>query len=300
MPTVLVLALTLLLGANALAGPTDLASMDWSVKAAPNLTANSPPADVIKAFMSRLDGVSGYPPSICYARFADLEHSGSLSLVVSEGDGRACHLFVIDKTAKGFERYAFDLSLGVDGPEIKDLGGNGKLELLVPTDLTGYYGAGYCDARWPVIYAWTGHGYGDVSSHYKSYYEEPLAALKKDIATSETGSAGAQQSAAGTMNGGKAPANSAPFIPPATAKGLGVFGVAPEKHPAQTRNAPESDWSELNCYKAEEAKIVRILGISRSAGMTDAIRWADSDNANDRMFAADILADIGTPQALFL
>jgi hypothetical protein len=48
----------------------------------------------------------------------------------------------------------------------------------------------------------------------------------------------------------------------------------------------------------EAAKIERFLGVSRDAGMTDAIKWADSADPIDREFASDVLADIGTPDAL--
>jgi hypothetical protein len=92
---------------------------------------------------------------------------------------------VVDKTVVGFQRYSFDLSRLGDRPEIKDLDGNGKLELIVPTDLTGYQGAVYCMAQWPVIYAWTGSSYGDVSNHYKSYYEKQLVSLKKEVGDAE-------------------------------------------------------------------------------------------------------------------
>jgi HEAT repeat protein len=54
----------------------------------------------------------------------------------------------------------------------------------------------------------------------------------------------------------------------------------------------------LNCTKAEAAKIERFLGISHEAGMSDAIRWKNSDNADDRSFAAWVLTDIGTPEAM--
>ncbi len=217
--------------------------------------------------MSNLDRGPGYPLGICYAHFADLHHSGTLSLVVAENDGRACHLFVVDKAAGGFSRYGFDLSHGADGPKIKDLDGNGNLELIVPTDLTDYYGAGYCMTRWPVIYAWTGDGYSDVSSHYKSYYEQRLAALQKDIAAAEAQEERAEQALAAQGPEPAATANG-PVITnqPLVSSAENVVSVTesnepgtsisvsrrviPATPPPQPPDAPPPDRNGLQCTKA--------------------------------------------------
>jgi hypothetical protein len=61
---------------------------------------------------------------------------------------------------------------------------------------------------------------------------------------------------------------------------------------------PEPDRRGLNCAEVEAAKIERFLGISRDAGMSDAIKWADSEDPNDREFAGDVFADIGIPEAV--
>jgi hypothetical protein len=45
-------------------------------------------------------------------------------------------------------------------------------------------------------------------------------------------------------------------------------------------------------------QIERFLGISRDAGMSDAIRWKNSEDPDDRSFAAWVLADIATPEAI--
>ncbi len=299
----------------------DLASMDWSAKAPHSLATNPPPDDVVKAFMSdKIHHFAGYPLGICYARFADLRRSGTLSLVVSEGDGRFCHLSVVDKIAGGFEDYGFDLGHYEEGPEIKDLGGDGNLELVAPADLTGYYGALHCMAEWPVIYAWTGSTYSDVSSRYRSYYEQQLASLKKEIAQTEAQNERAEKALAAQGAGPKAEtggealrwwhpqasaqgkgANAGKGSQPVAEEHLGGLTVevpAPEGPPPQPLAPPEPDRAGLDCAKAEAAKMERFLGISRDAGMGDAIKWANSNNPVDREFAADVLADIGTPEAI--
>lgn len=52
------------------------------------------------------------------------------------------------------------------------------------------------------------------------------------------------------------------------------------------------------CVSAEIAKLERFTGQDKTAGLGDAIKWAESDNPHVRGFAAPILADIGTSEAL--
>jgi len=313
--SILFLFSMLLFASNSLAAALDLASADWSVKTPHNLAAKPSADNVVKAFMSKLDGVKGYSPDVCAAHFADLQHSDTLSLVVAENDGKFCHLFVVDETAGGFKKYGFDPAHYANGPEIKDLAGDGNLELVVPTDLTGYESAQYCVAQWPVIYAWTSNGYSDVSSHYKGYYEQLLASLQKDIGTTETQAERAEQGAAAQgpeaaegANSG-APAGPQPggmdysrAMPPVTVENgpngtVQFFRLASPPSP-QPPAPPSPDRDGLQCTKAEAAKIERFLGISRDAGMNDAIKLANSDDADDRAFAAFVFADIATLEAM--
>ncbi|HUY20673.1 MAG TPA: hypothetical protein VMV15_15775 [Candidatus Binataceae bacterium] len=312
--TAAITGMSLLFAFSASAAPPDIASVDWSVKAPHNLAANRPSDGAIKAFMSELDGVPDQPDSICYAKFVDLRGSGTLSLVVSQSDGRFCHLNVVDKTAGGFDVYDFNFAHFVAAPEIKHLGGDGKLELIAPVDLTGYEGAQHCIAIWDVIYAWTGSDYTDVSSQYKHYYQEDLAWLQKDISRIEAQNERAQQALAAQRPGAAASAGSEPpsglafgpkpsySEPPVVAKYHGPDGSATLFAPTVLAPPPQleapshGDLMALDCEKAEAAKDERFLG-NRDAGMSDAIKWKHSDNAYDREFAAWILADIGTPEA---
>lgn len=56
--------------------------------------------------------------------------------------------------------------------------------------------------------------------------------------------------------------------------------------------------AHADCREAEAAKIERFLDISSDAGMTDAIKWANSDDPNERELAVYVLQDIGTPDAI--
>ena len=54
---------------------------------------------------------------------------------------------------------------------------------------------------------------------------------------------------------------------------------------------------EIDNKQAEAAKIERFLG-AKDADMLDAIRWANSDDRDERTLAAQVFAEIGTPEAL--
>jgi hypothetical protein len=279
----------------------DLAAADWSVKSPHSLAANPPSDDAVLALVNKLNSPVDFH-SICSSHFADLRHSGNLSLVVAASDGRFCSLSIIDKTLSGFELYGVGLAHSSEGPEIKDLAGNGNLELIVDTDFTSYYAVHHCMATWPVIYAWSGSGYADVSSQHKRYYEQQLASLKKYIAVSSSAAEQAQAPAANqTADSQLAPISHAHFGSPKSdiSDQLPSRVSIVQKEPLAQAATPAAmpDLAD-DCTEAEAAKIERFLGISRDAGMTDAIKWANSDDPYRRQFAADVLEDIGTPDAI--
>jgi hypothetical protein len=163
------------------AGEPDLTKSDWSVNSPQNLATNPPSNDAVLTFVEKLNGLEEAPNlHLCSWQFADLRHSGSLSLVGSWSDGRFCDVQIFDKTASRFEVYDAQSSRA----EIRDIDGNGTLQLIADVDFTIWAGSNHCQARWPMIYAWTGNGYTDVSNKYRHFYEQKLGSLKERIATS--------------------------------------------------------------------------------------------------------------------
>jgi len=300
-PATAFLALCCVFASSLWAAQPNLASADWSVKSPHGLATNPPPDDAVLALVNKLNSPVDFY-SICSSHFADLRHSGNLSLVVAASDGRFCSLSIIDKRPSGFELYGVGLAHSSEAPEIKDLAGNGNLELIVDTDFTSYYAVHHCMATWPVIYAWTGSGYTDVSRQYKGYYEQQLASLKKYIAASSSATEQAQAPAANQTPESAptmiqmAPAGSSS----SSAKLVSAMRQVPYPNAASSPAAAPAAIPDLadDCTEAEAAKIERFLGISRDAGMTDAIKWANSNDPYRREFAADVLQDIGTPDAI--
>lgn len=242
------------------AAPQDvLASYDWSAKATPNLTTNPPPRDVVAAFIaggSYLQPVQA-PYHLCAFAFADLRHTGNLSLVASaDVSGRmfCSDLFIVDKDSSQFEVRDIVVSRGASendvGHIIKDLNGDGNLVLVGSKDLTGYMGGDECIAEWPIIYAWTGAGYANVSNRFPGFYRDELNLLNDQIAS----------------------------LPPSSESRPGPYDLG-------------------DCLKAEAAKIQRFLGISATAGLSQAEALASSADPDTRAFAIELLKDIGTPEA---
>jgi hypothetical protein len=282
------------------AAEPDLAKADWSVHSPHNLALNSPSNDAVLELLEKLESLDAADFKVYSFQFADLRHSGYLSLVISTCS-RVCGINIIDRTPAGFELYDVDSSRN-GNIDVRDLEGSRNLELITDVDLTSYEGAGHCGAAWPVIYAWTGNGYGDVSSRYPQYYQQRLAPLKKEIAAVTAAIEQARVAAA----------NPTPMPQPTVIRNLKFGappgGFAPDTLPPEARSAQEDSprpaatsvfvQREVDpCIKAEAGKIERFLG-SPNAGLTDAIEWANSDDPSTREFATDILLDIGTPEAI--
>ncbi|HUN58531.1 MAG TPA: hypothetical protein VMU41_10490 [Candidatus Binataceae bacterium] len=159
------------------APPFDLASAGWSLKREKIL--NAEPKDAVWKFMNNLWGNNNLGPGngkLCEFHFADLRHSGELSLVASyDAGGTAdCNdVDVFDRTRAGIEDYDFNNDAGTYFGDVENVNGDGNYELVfdklfVPAVMD------HCTATWPVIYAWTGDGYSDVSSLYEDYYRRQL------------------------------------------------------------------------------------------------------------------------------
>lgn len=147
---------------------SDLATVNWSVKQAQTL--NAEPKQAVWKFLNDVwTGNQNYANEgkLCSFQFADLRHSGELSLAVTydEGGTADCNDFdVYDKTPVGIEDYDFGADGAFEG--IKDLNGDGNHEIVVDRSFA-WAGRDHCSALWSVIYAWNGAGYANVSQDFK-------------------------------------------------------------------------------------------------------------------------------------
>jgi len=248
------------------AARSGLASYKWSLKASPNLATKPPPASVVDAFIQNQENLAnGYENDllrVCSFHFADLRHDGTLSLVAgtdSSGRGLCRQVDVLDKTASGFQIFEITGSIGAGSDisdTIRDIRRNGDLQLAIDSDFTMDQGVAQCAASWPVIYAWAGGDYTNVSAQFREFYQQKLASLLVEIPRLPSGGPGSSPGSQG-------------------------YG----------------EQARRECLEAETAKIRRFLGISRDSGLKEAIEFAKDGNSAKRIFGAEILADIGTPEA---
>jgi hypothetical protein len=188
--TILAALFLLIPGALRADVPPPLSSYNWAVTASPNLATHPPPVDAIRKFMEQLEyhGRSNSETQVCSFRFVDLRHSGNLSLVVSLDDGRGTcgGLHIVDRTAAGFQlHYGLPglFLFGIDDVNqvVRDIVGDGRFELIFDSEFTDYEGADHCVAFWPVIYAWDGSNYANVSAQprFRPFYQQEIKTLQQ-------------------------------------------------------------------------------------------------------------------------
>ncbi len=152
-----------------------------------------------------------------------------------------------------------------------------------------------CDAEWPLIFAWTGNGYSEVSDQYKDYYRKYLKSLETQIAaySSESGLAAAQ-----TANPAPTRRGFELSVGP-SGEGSAPFAFSPQiTAPAPTTEAaPTPRPGDYACTRIEAAKTEAFLGINSDTTMSAAIKDSESADPNKRVLAAAIFSYLGTQEA---
>ncbi len=273
----------------------NLVSADWSSKQAQSL--NSLPKPAIWNFAS--GAFRDNRGQVCDFRFADLRHSGNLSLVVVMDYGATAGCSgtqIFDKTASGFESYTTTVDpAGSLREAIQDINHDGHLELVLSGTLADDESQHFeCFPLWPMIFAWTGSGYTDVSSQYRGFFESYLKSLQKRIAAGSSAAEEAQGKAAGQTPASQPPGvvDSTPAEPNTVSMEQSLI-AAPGASPAAA-TAPETDYA---CLRLEAAKTEAFLGIHSDATMSAAIKASESDAPANRILAAVMFSYIGTKEA---
>jgi hypothetical protein len=273
---------------------SEFAAGRWSLNDPHNLAKYPPAKNAVWKMMTQFWGDAWVDQGkLCSFRFVDLRHSGVLSLVaIYDWGGRldCSDLTIFEKGSSGIEGFDFSGPPLLDDnvkEVVKDLRGNGDLQLVVRT-----YSVPTGEDLWPSIYAWTGNGYTNVSSHYPEYYRKWLASLKKEIVKLDRERAHFAHESAAEIAHNRVVIGNGVVV-------TNNFFVQKEPEVAQSISpqmeaAPGIDIDRL---QAQAAKIERFLD-SKNAGLLDAVRWATSKYPEERKLAAQVFADINTPEAL--
>jgi len=300
----LAFSLSMPIPARAGGAPPALASADWSVNGSHNLTSNPPSLDAVQDFYDRAFGAEESWVKVCEFRFADLRNSGNLSLILTADPGgrqwpECNELDIFDKTPTGFEGHHTDGAYGHDlANSALDIDHNGRHELVLwapLTTATAYYHSRLvselgCDAEWPLIFAWTGNGYSEVSDQYKGYYRNYLKGLETRIAaySSESELSGAQTADAASS-----------VMTVHHSSGVGVFPpiITAPASASKSEAAQTPRPKDYACTRVEAAKTEAFLGINSDSTMSAAIKDSESADPNKRVLAAAIFSYLGNQEA---
>jgi len=171
----------------------EFAEHDWVSLIARLHTSNPPSNAQISSFVMAM--IEGMPDSIaltpeeaalagtsvCSAGFFKISGSDSESLIASiDVNGRHfCNDTIVihhdsDKvTIQDIFAWYVDEVKDI----VHDIDKNGKNELVIPSSLSGYEGAGSCMASWSQIYVMQAGTLVDKSSEFKSFYRDRLDSL---------------------------------------------------------------------------------------------------------------------------
>jgi hypothetical protein len=278
----------------------DLVSANWSAKQAQTL--NALPKSAVWNFVSGpFRGGFGH---VCDFRFADLRHSGSLSLIVviDTGTTAGCDgVQIFDKTESGFEQYSTVAQAHDLRDSIQDINHDGNLELVLYGALAEseiqHLG---CVPEWPLVFVWNGSTYADVSRQYETFYTKYLQSLNRQLAAVSPSVKEERAPILGRLEDSptvvRAAQNSEIEAPGGGTMGggFGFRGTAPAPAPSEAAT-PKPDY---RCERIEVAKTDQFLGIRSEAIMSAAIKDSESATPDNRALAAIIFSIIGTPEAM--
>ena len=312
---VLFIAILLISTLGAAAPQQDLTKADWSVSAARNLASTPPELNAVEDFTSRAVGESeeNPPVDVCEFRFADLRNSGNLSLIVSVAPGSwgCTALFIFDRTPKGFEAYRANARGHDLDHSVLDLNHDGRHQLALWADLGGYatgtaFGQLGCEAKWPLIFAWTGNTYSDVSDQHKDYYPGYLQSVNSRLgaysvalvpASAPSANLPPMRNSVSVLGQTEAETVSLPQV-------ASIAPTTPGAAPTPKAAASIPDWAARNlgqqdypCTWIEAAKTEAFLGIDSASTINAAIKDSESDDPDKRIAAAVIFSFLGTQEA---
>lgn len=206
---------------------------------------------------------------------------------------------ILGKTPTGFDDYGTNAVAEEDNvrKSIQDINHDGNLELVLsgPIGFPAYSEYHETECDWPLIFAWNGSSYAEVSSQYKPYYVGYLDSLNQQMGAKHPRTEELRAPTPIEASGSSPSVLSIPE-PPAGSSPSKEFGIfVPPAAPAPlAASTPEPD---LGCERIEAAKAEAFLGIHSDTSMSAAIKDSESKDPRNRMLAAVILSYVAGPEA---
>ncbi len=175
------LAALLLISAPAFADD-DMIVRDWSVNTAHSLDAYSPGNAEVEALVNKvLD--SDWNLKVCSFKFIDPAKDGQYRLLASvDASGRHLCINIVVIGKKDGRAVLIDELMADDADDVRtitrDLNGDRRVELVLPTGWSAREGATSCVANWLKVYAWKDGHFTDQSRSYPDIYKERLKLLQ--------------------------------------------------------------------------------------------------------------------------
>ena len=275
---------------------------DWSVKSAHSLVSNPPTASAVWEFVNEAASDGAASGHVCTFRFVDLRGLGNLSLIVSidaGGHGGCGEMAIFDKTASGFDAYTSWASFGENS--VQDLNHDGKFELVLDSPIGPPGPNSAC--TWPLIFAWTGSDYREVSAQYKNYYRQHLNDLDKEFGaeTPEQAKADHASSSQTTppllLNSKKSVSGLDSLSSTRNAESAAI-GLSTTPTESSAASSSENDnQTDQYCAIIDKAKTEQFLGVHSDQTLSYAISKSESNDSSDRELAAYLFSYIGTSEA---
>jgi hypothetical protein len=189
MKKIALIALALAIGSTGLAYSTQIQDVSWN--RASLLTLEAFDKVAVAKFVKQYGGakLDPKPEDIGDFKWADLDGTGEYELVTVQDVSRrffnALIIYRRDQTGKITSQEITGWMISDLNEVVRDLLGNGKDELVVPTQF-GKYGAARISIAWPAVYEMKDGEYVEASRDFPGFYDdEVLPGLEKQIQKSE-------------------------------------------------------------------------------------------------------------------
>ena len=206
---------------------------------------------------------------------------------------------IFDKTASGFDAYTSWAAFGENS--VQDINHDGKFELVLDSPI-GPPGSSLA-CTWPLIFAWTGSDYREVSTQFKNYYRRHLDELDKEFGVESPEQAKAdplpsfQTAPTLVLNSKKSVSGSDSLSSIRNDESAAVGSSSTPSESSVASSSESGNQTDQYCAIIDKSKTEQFLGIHSDQTVNYAISKSESNESSDRELAAYLFSYIDTSEA---